>query len=149
MLIPRNSHVTSILRVILSFTLILSTFPIRSNSQATKPKEKPERRLKTLPHAPDLPNIEQTKQEGQINKSKLAPVAAPQLPAATRCRPADERCKEFWKKKGIGQLQPNSESGIASSLAQLLATNFLPADFGRAAAYRGVSDVPLSLGARP
>ena len=108
----------------LSFTLVLATLPIRSNSQA---KEKPERRLKTLPHAKDLPDIEQTKQDGKIDKSKLAPVEAPKLPAANRCRPADFQCKEFWRKKGISQVPTPNESGLAASFAQMLASNVSPA----------------------
>ena len=130
----------------LSLALIFGTLPIRSNSQTTKPK--PERRLKTLPRAQDLPNIEATKQDGRLDKSQLAPVAAPQLPTAARCRPADEQCKEFWKKKGIGQLLMPPEPTATSALAQLLATNFLSAERGPGAESRSVSDVPFSPGVR-
>lgn len=75
---PRNFHATNLLRVMLSFVLVFATLPIRSNSQTTKPK--PERRIKTLPRAQDLPDIEATRQEGRIDKSKLAPIPAPQPP---------------------------------------------------------------------
>ena len=143
---PCNFHATNFLRVMLSLALIFGTLPIRSNSQTTKPK--PERRLKTLPRAQDLPNIEATKQDGRLDKSQLAPVAAPQLPTAARCRPADEQCKEFWKKKGIGQLLMPPEPTATSALAQLLATNFLSAERGPGAESRSVSDVPFSPGVR-
>lgn len=99
---PSKIRATKALRVVLSFALLLATLPLRSNSQATKAATaKPERRLKSLPRAQELPDISGVKEHGRIDKTKLPAPTEPQLPAATRCRPADEQCKEFWRKKGM------------------------------------------------
>ena len=106
---------TNSIRVLLSFALVLSTLPTHSHSQVTKDaKAKPERRLKSLPRPQELPNIAEVKEHGKTDKTKLPVPVEPQLPAAERCRPADEICQEVWRKKGIGQTQPSNS--FAASL---------------------------------
>lgn len=138
----------NLIRVFLSFALVIATLPIRSNSQTVPSVNTgPDSGYKTatLPSR-NLPKLDELLRNNAPNVKKEK-VKNPPLQPANRCRPNDLRCLKFWLDKGkpndnkIGQLDAPRQS--YNAFAQLLAANNAMPE--ARAAWQSFSDVPLGL----
>ena len=107
-----------------------ATPPIATDPHANKLKTSTGEAVlrRTTPPLTYLPSLDEIKQKADDPELKKLSQPKEKLPKATRCRPGDKVCQEYWQKQGkpssnIGQIVPREDNANKNSLANLLAWN--------------------------